>query len=139
MTNADLVAEFHRAVGDDTPQGPEVPGLATLDLRESLINEECREVGQEFGRLRERLAGAPPVSIDALAPLAHELADLLYVTYGTFVALGLPADAIFEQVHRANLAKSAGPRRSDGKQLRPAGWSPADVLGVVRSADRRAR
>lgn len=139
MTNADLVAEFHRAVGDDTPQGPEIPGLATLDLRESLIEEECREVGEEFGRLRGRLTGALPVSIDALAPLAHELADLLYVTYGTFVALGLPADAIFEEVHRANLAKSAGLRRPDGKQLKPAGWSPANVLGVVRSADRRAK
>ncbi len=133
MTNADLVAEFHHAVGDDTPNGPEVPGLATLDLRESLVKEECREVGEEFGRLRERLSGSEPISIDALAPLAHELADLLYVTYGTFVALGLPADAIFAKVHRANLAKSAGPRRTDGKQLKPAGWKPADVLAVIRS------
>jgi predicted HAD superfamily Cof-like phosphohydrolase len=83
MTNADLVAEFHRAIGDNTPNGPEVPVIATLDLRESLIKEECREVSQEFAKLRPRLTAATPVSIDALVPLAHELADLLYVTITT--------------------------------------------------------
>jgi predicted HAD superfamily Cof-like phosphohydrolase len=139
MTNADLVAEFHRTVGDDTPQRPEVPGLATLDLRESLIKRGVPR-GRPGVRQTPGAACRSVTGIDRRArSLAHELADLLYVTYGTFAALGLPADAILEEVHRANLAKSAGPRRSDGKQLKPAGWSPADVLGVVRSADRRAR
>ena len=66
-----------------------------------------------------------------LTPLAHELADLLYVTYGALDLLGIDADAVLAEVHRANLAKASGPRRADGKQLKPVGWQPADVRGVI--------
>ncbi len=59
------------------------------------------------------------------------LADLLYVSYGALDAFGLPADAIFAEVHRANLSKAGGPRRADGKVLKPPGWRPADVASVI--------
>jgi predicted HAD superfamily Cof-like phosphohydrolase len=35
-------------------------------------------------------------------------------------------------VHRANLQKAGGPRRNDGKLLKPPGWQPADVKSVIR-------
>lgn len=90
---------------------------------------------EELGRLRGHLGSEDRhVDLDDLAPLAHELADLPYVTCGTFVAIGIPADHVFEEVHRANLAETAGPRRADGKQLKPDGWAPANVLGVIRAA-----
>jgi len=72
------------------------------------------------------------------AAAAHELADLLYVVYGTFVALGIDADEVFEEVHAANLRKAGAPRRADGKQLRPDGWRPADVAGVLERQRRSA-
>ena len=68
-----------------------------------------------------------------LAPLAHELADLLYVVYGALETCGLDADAVFAEVHRANMSKAGGPRRADGKLLKPPGWRPADVAAVLRN------
>ena len=61
----------------------------------------------------------------------HELADLLYVTYGAILACGVDADAVFAEVHRANLSKAGGPRRADGKLLKPPGWQPANVREVI--------
>jgi hypothetical protein len=41
--------------------------------------------------------------------LAHELTDLLYVTYGAPIAFGVEPDRVFAEVHRANMQKVAGP------------------------------
>lgn len=71
--------------------------------------------------------------------LVHELTDLLYVTYGALVAFGVEPDAVFAEVHRANMQKVAGPQREDGKQLKPEGWRPADVSGVLREQKVRLR
>jgi predicted HAD superfamily Cof-like phosphohydrolase len=102
-----------------------------LDLRRTLLREEFEETIAALDVVRAHVAAGDDVTLDDLAAVGHELADLLYVTYGTFLALGLPADAVFTEVHRANLAKAAGPRRADGKQLRPEGWQPADVAAVI--------
>ena len=75
-----------------------------------------------------RLDGAVPAD---LAPLVHELVDLLYVTYGALDMLGVDADAAFAEVQRANLSKASGPKRADGKQLKPEGWQPADLRAVL--------
>ena len=131
MSNADLVAEFHHALGDSIPSEPQVPTREVLELRATLIAEEFDEVVEEFARLRVRLDQETETSALDLADVAHELADLLYVTYGTFVALGVPADEVFAEVHRANALKATGPRRADGKQLKPVGWAPADILSVI--------
>ncbi|MEF2276859.1 hypothetical protein V3W47_01020 [Deinococcus sp. YIM 134068] len=130
-TNAARLREFHRALGLTPPERPTVPDLDLLALRRTLIREETAEVEGEFGLLEARLRGGEAVPPADLAPLAHELADLLYVTYGALDALGVDTDAIFAELHRANLAKTHGPRRKDGKLLKPEGWQPADVRGVI--------
>jgi len=124
-SNAERVREFHRAVGLDAPDRPTLPTQALLDLRRTLILEETEEVMEAFAALE---AGGDEAG---LAKLAHELADLLYVTYGALLAFGVAPDAVFEEVHRANMRKTEGPRRADGKQLKPEGWEPADVAGVL--------
>ncbi len=134
MTNADKLREFHAMADLPSPVRPTVPDLDLLDLRGRLVAEEADEVREEFDRLRDRLREGDPVDPVELAPLAHELVDLLYVAYGALDSFGLPADAIFAEVHRANLAKAGGPRRADGKLLKPPGWQPADVAGVVARA-----
>jgi len=123
---ADLL-EFHKAVGLAAPNAPEVPDAHTLELRRTLIQEEFAEVMAEFDKAREAK------SVLELSDLLHELADLLYVTYGTFVACGVDADAVFAEVHRANMQKSTGKRREDGKILKPEGFKKADVRGVLES------
>lgn len=119
-----MVADFHRAIGKALPQRPSVPDAADLALRLTLLREEMREVEEAAAGLRAGLETARPAD---LAPLAHELVDLLYVAYGALLSLGLDPDAAFAEVHRANLHKASGPRRADGKQLKPEGWQPADL------------
>jgi predicted HAD superfamily Cof-like phosphohydrolase len=126
QTNFEKIVDFHAAL-ESTPAIPTIPHPDTLTLRRTLIQEEYREVMEAFAALNGEISTAVE-----LAPLAHELADLLYVIYGTFATLGINADAVYAEVHRANMEKLGGPRRADGKLLKPAGWQPANVPGVLQ-------
>ncbi len=125
---------FHLAIGDTPPAAPRRPDDATLALRLRLLREEGAEAVEALAALAQ--AGGDAAGAQAAA--AHELADLLYVVYGTFVALGIDADEVFAEVHAANLRKAGAPRRADGKQLRPDGWRPADVASVLERQRRSA-
>lgn len=87
-----------------------------------MIAEEHDEVVEAFAWLQ-----AGETEDQALAHLVHELADLLYVTYGSLLACGVDRDGVFRELHRANVYKITGPRREDGKQLKPSGWEPAEL------------
>ena len=120
-----MVQEFHLATGLPT-DGP--LGIASLDMRRTLINEEAREAGDELNHLIWK-------TNSSLAHLAKELADLLYVTYGTAVSLGIDLEPVFAAVHRSNMSK-LGPdgrpvRRDDGKILKGPFYHPPDVAGVL--------
>lgn len=125
-SNAELVGEFHRASGSGDPATPSVPSEAVLKLRQSLVSEEHAEVAEAFSRLAAGQRGEGD-----LAHLVHELADLLYVTYGSLLACGVDPDGVFRELHRANMHKISGSRREDGKQMKPAGWEPADMMAEI--------
>lgn len=63
---------------------------------------------------------------DHLVDQVDALIDILYLTYGTFVELGVDPSAHFEHVHDANMRKldsSGSPLyKEDGKIAKPAGW-----------------
>ena len=124
FSNADRIREFHEALGADMPAQPVLPDAATLTLRQTLIREEYEEATAVFQQL---IAG----QTDDITPLIHELTDILYVVYGAIEACGVDPDPVFAEVHRANMQKMTGPRRADGKLLKPPGWQPADVRGVI--------
>ena len=126
-SNARKVADFHRAIGRQLPGRPAVPDAAELAFRMTLLGEEMAEVQQAAAELGDSLPGAQVADV---FPLAHELIDLLYVTYGALLALGIDPDVAFAEVHRVNMHKVTGPRRADGKQLKPEGWRAADLRGV---------
>lgn len=130
-SNAAKLREFHRAIGLNPATTPTVPDVALLEFRQMLLGEEWTEVQEEFAALRGRLQAGETLTPVDLAPLVHELADLLYVTYGALDQLGIDTDAVFTEVHRANMQKTTGPKRADGKQLKPDGWQPANVRGVM--------
>lgn len=118
MSTAKLVAEFHEAFGE--PFGHNTG--RSNELRANLHMEENRE-------LVEALLSGDRVAI------AHELADVVYVAYGSAHSLGIPLDAVIAEVHAANMRKM-GPNgkpvlRADGKVLKPEGWQPANVAGVL--------
>ena len=116
------VREFHQAFGVHAPEGLDTthfPG----DLRITLVNEEACEFAEAVR------SGDP-------AAIVHELVDLLYVTYGAAVALGVDVEGAFDLVHAANMRKLGGERRPDGKVLKPADWQPADVTGWLAQQPR---
>ena len=123
-SNAEKIKEFHVTMGGVAPDSPTMPDKGLLDLRKTLICEEYNEVTEQFDRL---ISG----DNDDLTSLVHELTDLLYVTYGAIWACGVDPDPVFEEVHRANMRKLDGPRRADGKVLKPEGWQPADVRKII--------
>lgn len=112
-----MVAEFHRTFsrpGPDTLTADGYPG----ELRIKLIEEEADEFAEAVR------AGDVPEMVDALC-------DLLYVTYGAAVDLGVDLEPFFAEVHRANMAKVGGHRRDDGKWVKPADWQPPDITGLL--------
>lgn len=129
LTNAQKIVEFHDAVGAPVPDKPRVPTLDILQLRQKLLQEEFEEATEALEQLTAVSQNtANPIDV---TEWVHELADLLYVTYGAILACGVDPDPVFAEVHRANLSKAGGPRREDGKVLKPPGWQPANVRSVI--------
>lgn len=60
-------------------------------------------------------------------------ADLIWVVCGLMVQMGVDMDKVWEGVRSANGAKAGGPRREDGKLLKPPGWKPPDTLADIRN------
>jgi len=119
---APLVREFHEAYGGVVRDVPTLPPDREKQARATLIFEEAGEVAEALQQGGD------------IAQIAQELADLVYVAYGTALHLGVDLDVVIAEVHRANMAKVANGharRRRDGKVLKPAGWRPPDVKGVL--------
>lgn len=116
-----MLAEFHahpNALGE---------GTNTQSLRRTLHEEEHAELMHE---LEEAACGEPD-----LRQIARELADVVYVAYGTAWAFGIDLDAAMAEVHRAAMDKmEAGCRRADGKILKPPGFVPPDMTLAVGGA-----
>jgi len=113
-----MVAEFHRKFDILAQERPAIPAGSTQELRVRLIQEE-------FDELKEALVR------EDLAAIAKEMADLLYVVYGTAVSYGIDMKPVFEEVHRSNLSKVGGFKRADGKWVKPATYSPASVQPLL--------
>lgn len=107
------LAEFHAAVSH--------PDTDLLWLRKTLHDEE-------HGELVEALESG-----DLLA-IARELADVVYVAFGTAHAYGINLDVALAEVHRANMQKANGPRRADGKALKPSDFISPDMHAAVEVA-----
>lgn len=147
------VRQFHREVLDQA-SSPAEPKFRNPQLRASLILEEAIEtVVALVGSVKatELLVHAAlesdllTITHDGLAenddpstvkqPNLVEAIDgcidTLVVTYGTLEDIGVDAEPFFDEVHRANMAKAGGPVRADGKRLKPPGWTPPDIAGVL--------
>ncbi|MFJ8792397.1 MazG nucleotide pyrophosphohydrolase domain-containing protein [Streptomyces sp. NPDC102462] len=120
---ADLVREFHLAFGLDARSRPTEVSPELAAHRGDLLAEEAAEVAEVS------LAGP-------LDRLAHELADVVYVAYGTALVHGIDLDAVLAEVHRSNMSKRGpdGPvsRRADGKVLKGDHYEAPDVSSVLR-------
>ncbi|MEU5438144.1 MazG nucleotide pyrophosphohydrolase domain-containing protein [Streptomyces sp. NPDC020719] len=120
---ARLVREFHATFGLDARSTPtEIPADLAAHRRDLLVEEA---------------AEAAEVSVEGPLPhLAHELADVVYVAYGTALVHGIDLDEVIAEIHRANMTK-LGPDgrpvlRADGKVLKGPHYRAPDVPEVLR-------
>jgi predicted HAD superfamily Cof-like phosphohydrolase len=113
-----MVQEFHEQFDIHISITPSIPGEATQTLRNRLIQEEFEEF-QEAMQSKN------------LSAMAKELADLLYVVYGTAVSLGIDMEPVFKEVHRSNMSKIGGYKREDGKWVKPPTYSPASLDAII--------
>ncbi|NBV35846.1 MAG: phosphoribosyl-ATP diphosphatase [Bacteroidetes bacterium] len=116
------VKKFMKAMGQQTPESFS-PETFPYDLRSKLIVEEANEF-KEACEKKDHVE-----IIDAIC-------DLLYVTYGAAIALGIDIDPFFNEVHRSNMSKldpeTGKPIvRHDGKILKPSTYSPPDISCVL--------
>lgn len=131
------VAVFHLAMGNDIPPHPVTPDDATRILRYQLIREEYQEVADAILRGGEM---AFTQGESDLAEVAKELADLLYVVYGTAVVFGIDMTPVFKAVHESNMSKIAdgAEGRRDGKLLKGPNYTPPDIEAII-TAQKRER
>jgi len=111
----ELVLECHRSFGlpvNDTTRTNSV-------LRAQLLIEEAREAADELLLPAGTKAG-----------LAKELADMIYVAYGTAVTEGIDLDGAVRAVHESNMTKLVDGKpvmRSDGKFLKGPNYREPDM------------
>lgn len=124
------VAEFHGVFGHPIALEPTVPDPKQRLLRFRLIFEELMEFGRSIGiagladctheefeqRVKDAM-GDFVINTDCTVDMveaADALGDIDYVTQGSNLVFGFPAEAIVEEIHDANMSK-LGP---DGKPLK---------------------
>lgn len=115
----DLVADFHSAFGIGIRFIPAIPDTKTLELRKRLLREEVEEFCSACDSLN-------------LIEMADGLADILYVTLGAAVSLGINIEPVFLEVHRSNMSKRDGHRDEGGKWIKPDNYSPADIKSELK-------
>ena len=121
-SHQEMVKEFMISFGQEAPDSFNPEGFPH-ELRSSLIMEECLEFCQAIDD--KDYVGV----IDAIC-------DLLYVTYGAAIALGVDINPFFEEVHRSNMSKldpetGMATYRNDGKVIKPSTYSPADIKSLM--------
>ncbi|GIV57641.1 MAG: hypothetical protein KatS3mg042_0554 [Rhodothermaceae bacterium] len=141
------VREFMQKAGQETPDAPTIPDAETRLLRAKLILEEALETVKALG-VGVRVTTDDGTEVDFnhvdhldfvaqgepdLEGVVDGCADISVVTIGTLIAFGIDDEPVLEEVDRANLRKFApgSYRREDGKWMKPPGWTPPDILGVI--------
>lgn len=132
MNEFKAVRDFMWAVGQDVPVTPRIPTADVIKLRIKLVEEETTELLKDLYWILYWLEKHPDLpmpqdlKLRALTAIADDVADVNYVVNGTGVACGFDGEATFSIVHDANMQKLTGPKREDGKQLKPADWQPPE-------------
>lgn len=122
------VREFHTAFGLELDQSK--PSMQLLQLRAKLIAEEAHEVQDAF--FRYMWCKETGVSCnEAKAHLAKELADLLYVVFGTSEAIDIDISTVYNRVHSSNMSKLGEDgkpiHREDGKAMKGPNYKLPDL------------
>ena len=145
MTQVDMVREFMRMFGQETPDKQTMPGEGLKFLRFKLTDEENDELYES----------------KTTTDYFDAVLDKLYVTFGDAVAAGFTAEDVsrgFARVHASNMSKlwteeevkygvPSGAtcveinslndkrflvKRADGKVIKSASYSPVRFNGIIQ-------
>ena len=140
------VREFHSHIGESVSNVPRL--LDHEPESDHELAQMLRQIVQSFNGRQEKPSQLIRRSLMAIEELAewieaHSEADLVsaadawgdrvYVLLGDAVAAGLPADAIFDEVHRSNMTKF-GTNANSGKGIKSDGFHRPDLQKVLLNA-----
>jgi len=137
------VFAFRRANNDPISLRPEPPEADRVRLYAGLIAEEAFEtISAMYGdppsftihkEATMELIQKMPVDVDMIE-VADGLGDVDYVVENARQEFGIDGLPISEEIQRTNMAKF-GPgswvRESDGKRMKPNGWTPPNIRGEL--------
>lgn len=121
-----MLEEFHKAFRHPLDEGF---NISNIKLRTKLHTEECKELNEQLWNDYQEGKITPN--------LLKEGADLLYVIFGTFVALDLQNELIeaFKRVHESNMSKLGDDGkpayREDGKIMKGPNYKPPELGDLV--------
>lgn len=106
--------------------------LSKIERRIHLISEEYGEAIEALVYLENTHLNMTSGTVsEAKEEVAKELADLLYVVYGSAEELGIPLEWAFKAVHKSNMSKvwpDGTVKRNDfGKVLKPDTYIKPDL------------
>jgi predicted HAD superfamily Cof-like phosphohydrolase len=125
----DDLKEFHDTFA---PEQPREYLHNKIVRRQALIREEYVEVLEALEHYDNTFFDETSSTMaESLEEVAKELADLLYVVYGTAEELGIPLEHVFHEVHKSNMSKSnpdgTVSRNDFGKVLKPPTYVKPDL------------
>ena len=156
MHTIKLVRLFHLAFAHPVRTVPTTPKPLERLLRFRLIFEELMEFGraigidglankteEEFERILKGTMAEFSINEDCpvdLAGAADALGDIDYVTSGSNLVFGFPAEAVLAEIHRANMSKLGDDGRpiqdAYGKVVKGPNYKPPNVAQVLLDACR---
>ncbi len=113
------VREFHLKYGGEVACQPTMISHEARLRRARLIIAEASEFMEAAGK-------------EDMVEMVDALADLLYVTYGTAVELGIDIEPVFAEVQRSNMTKDGGGQDAGGKILKGPDFSPPDIPKILK-------
>lgn len=135
------VRAFHRKFDLIVGDRPQHLTWRKLKERVEFLLEELQELAEGCGLEIDAVAGGVGVINNGqveqdLAQQADALVDLVYVALGTAVQLGLPWEALWDDVQRANMSKVRGMTKR-GHQVdvtKPEGWRGPRTHEILHEA-----
>lgn len=120
--------------------------LQQVALWSRLINEEVNtELRSHLNDLLSMPIGhlmqSEEQRLEFVTKIADDIVDSIYVIDGLSNLFGLPRDVLFHAIHASNMAKAQKDkdgnvivmRRADGKIIKPEGWIPPNVKGIIEA------
>jgi hypothetical protein len=113
-------------VGLEIPDKPQGLIEERLFARHTHIQEELEELLASNNQLDE---------VATIDEQADAFIDIIYIALGGLIEMGIVPGPVFDEVHKANMAKRRGsvPSRPGNNHdaVKPEGWSPPDVANAI--------